>query len=149
MKRVTKINQHLTCKLTTDELLTKGQQIATAARDRSKLEDEKASNAKLFKEKIDGLTGDIREIANVLNSGEETRLVECERIFDYSANTVTTIRLDTFERVSERAMSSDERQLEMEIVKSQREKAKLVAIDGGAGAKKDEPTVEPAPEPAK
>lgn len=138
MKRVTKITEYLPCKLTEQELLSKGQDIAKAARDRAKLEDEKAEVAKRFKERIDGHTADIRDLAQAINTGEEKRDVECERVFDYANNSVTTIRLDTYQQIGERTMTVEERQLEMEIVKADKVKAKLHKIDGGKPT--DEPT---------
>lgn len=50
-----------------------------------------------------------REVAN----GWEMRSTEIEVSFDYETGTVTTVRLDTGEVVTERNMTHDERQMEI------------------------------------
>lgn len=51
-----------------------------------------------------------REIARMQRDGVEMRSVECEIRFDFDAGVARTVRLDTDEVVSERAVTDEERQ---------------------------------------
>lgn len=137
MKRIKKSSESLACKLTQDELLSYGREISEKSIKRAELEAKKAAEAKLIKESIDGLNSDVRNLAHIVRAGEEFRNVETEVHYDYTAKLVSVYRLDTGELVRDRVMTPDELQLEMEIVKAERAKAKLTKIDGGKA--NDEP----------
>lgn len=73
-------------------------------------EDSLAAVKSQFKSRIDAATAKRNEYSAIINAGCEYKPVDCKLIKDYGVNTITVVRLDTGEIVSERAMSMAERQ---------------------------------------
>ena len=102
--------ERLPCKLTDKERLEIGALIVAADDEISTLEEDKKSASDGFKAKIELAQGRHRELVQKLRSGEEVRAVDCIERFVFERNTVEEIRTDTNARLSERAMTPDERQ---------------------------------------
>ena len=102
--------ERLPCKLTDKEKLEIGNLLVAVDDEIDTLEDDKKSAADGFKAKIELAEGKRRELVQKLRSGEEVRAVECIERFVYERNAVEEIRTDTNQKLSERAMTADERQ---------------------------------------
>ena len=109
--------RRLPVKLTENELLIKGQELADLERQLSEVEDEKREVSKEFSGRIEGMKNRISETANTINSKQEIRDVEVAVSMDYKSLTVRVVRTDTGEIVSERLMSDKERQSTLKFPK--------------------------------
>jgi len=109
----------LRCKLTDDELLKRGTEMAEASAEVATLEDQLASTKKEYQAKIDTRQARINELSGTIRAKSESRLVKCERLFLYATGLVTETRMDTVEVINTREMRDDERQMEMELNKEE------------------------------
>jgi uncharacterized protein (DUF3084 family) len=105
----------LRCKLTDDELLKRGTEMAEASAEVATLEDQLASTKKEYQAKIDARQARINELSGTIRAKSESRLVKCERVFNYMAGLVIEARMDTLEDINRREMRDDERQMEMAV----------------------------------
>ena len=85
-------------------------QSVTKARD---LEEEKKTITSQFSSQINEANANANSIAQKLGSGFEMRTIDCEERWNFETKTITTVRLDTKERVRERTMSNRECQEDM------------------------------------
>ena len=76
----------------------------------SAAEDSLASVKSQFKARIDAAVAKRNEYASIINAGCEYKPVECQLRKDYSRSTIEVVRMDTYERVSIRNMTIDEKQ---------------------------------------
>lgn len=105
----------LRCKLNSDELLARGNELAEASAEVATLEDQLASIKKEYGAKIDGKQARINELSGTIRAKSETRTVKCERQFDFEKGKVTEIRLDTAEIFNTRDITDGERQQTLEL----------------------------------
>ena len=110
--------KRLPVKLTQDELIIKGRELAEMETTLSSLKEEKKESAKGFSQKVDSAQNKVGELAHVINTKEEYREVEVERVRDENEMKETVVRKDTGEVVSERLMTPAERQKVMQFPKS-------------------------------
>lgn len=94
--------------LTRDALNEKRKYVVELLETKAKVESEKASTVHHFKLQLETLEEKISETLLVIRAGRERAMVECREIFDLERATATTVRLDTGELVSERAMDVEE-----------------------------------------
>jgi len=102
----------LLCQLTDQELQAAAQDLAKLIDDHHALEDDLAALRAQFKAKIEQCGADINTKARLVRDRCEVRLVDVEVRYDYTACTVTTVRLDTNEAKT-RNMTGDEKQLQI------------------------------------
>lgn len=95
------------------ERLGMGDQMANAVRNIKQAQEELKSVKAQYDSKIKQFEAEIANMSERLNSGWEMRSVECEEIKDFQTGNVITRRIDTGERIEERAMTFEERQQEL------------------------------------
>lgn len=96
---------------TEKEKIELGEQIAGTIRDLKAKRDDLDSIKSRYGSDIKALEAQLSSLAERLNSGWETRLVNCDQIKDYRTGTFIIRRMDTGEHVEERALTTDELQM--------------------------------------
>jgi hypothetical protein len=107
---VTVIQETLPVKLTDQDYKSLAIKMGQAGTEIAQAEDQLAAVKSQFKARIDAAKAKSNEYASIANAGVEYRKVDCHLTKDYQQNTVRIRRLDTFELVSERTMTTAERQ---------------------------------------
>lgn len=107
--------QYLPCQLTEQERLLKSEELVKRLEEKDGLEDRKKSSADDFKSLITAKECEARRLRREVSTGIEHREVECQEVFRFARNLVETVRLDTGEVVSSRAMRPEERQAAMDF----------------------------------
>ena len=107
---IKKTKESLKCLLTEKEIREAGSSLARQYSRVAELEDEKKSVTSDFKAKIDLATAEASILARMIQNGYEFRTVDCETIWDFDSKTVSVVRQDTGETISERTMTPDELQ---------------------------------------
>lgn len=105
----------LRCKLSDEELIARGSEMAEASAEIATLEDQLASIKKEYQAKIDSRQARVNELSGTIRAKSESRMVKCERTFFFDSGLVTEVRSDTKETINTREMRDDERQMEMAI----------------------------------
>ena len=100
----------LPVKLTSAELVIKGQELAEAEISLSELKEEKKEVMAGLAQRLLAKRNLVGEIAHIINTKQEYRGVECEEVRHEKELKVSVIRKDTGKVVSERLMSPKERQ---------------------------------------
>ena len=103
----------LPCHLAPNELLEKGREAAVLAQQIARLELRKKAVAKELKAEIEQAAERLSELHRQIRERTETRAVNCVEVNDFRENSVKVVRLDDRTVVRERAMTADERQLEL------------------------------------
>lgn len=109
------VKKNLLYQFTEAELKNIGKEIAFTVGELEAVEAEKKDAMAGFKDRIDALGTRIKDAAHKINTGQEQRLIDCEVRKDFARNVVETFRLDTYGLVEERAMTVEERQIELEF----------------------------------
>lgn len=110
--RVESVYLQLPVALTQKELVTAAQTLTDALSRLDEIEEERKECLAGYKSQMAELTATAADLRTKVATGRADATVECERTYDYARGVVTTRRLDTGERVAERAMSTDEKQPE-------------------------------------
>lgn len=109
----------LPCPLTDNELLAKGDALATKLReiDEEREHQEQAKSA--MKERLAGLIADVGKLRQQIQERREFREVPVEIVLkDTRQGLVTEIRVDTGEVLRDRFMEDDERQMSLPAVRA-------------------------------
>ena len=109
------IKRQLLYKFTGSELKKISQEMAYTVGELDAVEQEKKDTAAAFKDRMEVLSNKIKDAAHKINSGQEQRLIDCEVVKNFDLNVVRVYRLDTGEIVEERAMTTEERQRELDL----------------------------------
>ena len=96
--------------LTDDELLMKGRELAALERETDQADAERKAISKEMGEKVKEMRERALTMAQVIETKQEKRPVECVQHKNWVASTVETVRSDTGEVVQERPMSERDRQ---------------------------------------
>lgn len=107
------VTKSLSVKLTDDEVLKYGRELARAHSDRARIEASLDSIKAEYKGKITEQEGIIEKLSPVIHSGTESRDVKCEELKDWVTGTVKVTRLDTMEVIEDRPMREDEKQVQL------------------------------------
>lgn len=107
---VQRFQQELDVDLRDDEMRAHARQAAKLDEEITDEKERQAAAAKASRALVDELQSRRSAHLRKVRTGREQRTVTCERIFDFSENTVTEVRLDTSEQIGQRAMTYDERQ---------------------------------------
>lgn len=105
--------QSLKCKLTKDELLQAGTDLARNLDCQREVEEEKKAFVDGCKAKLAGLEADATQLQAKVRDKAEYRRVDCVEIHNRKEKTVVKKRLDTKEELEKRDMNFDERQMKM------------------------------------
>ncbi|HDY67909.1 MAG TPA: hypothetical protein ENH85_08980 [Candidatus Scalindua sp.] len=113
-RRLTK--EYLAVKLTKEELLEAGREVAKDLQGLSAIGNKKAKAAAEFKSEEKKLEEKIAVLSNKISTNEEDRYVNCEWNYDLKKDTKTLKRLDTDEIVRVEDITSSDRQSNFEEV---------------------------------
>lgn len=109
------IVRSLPVKLTDEELLKKGGELATAVQDIATEEGRQADIKASMKARLAEIEARRTQLAIAVSRKEEHRDVEVDIFHDYQRGVVEDIRRDTGEIISRRVMHEDERQQELPV----------------------------------
>lgn len=124
----------LRCAFTHDELVEQAKRLAEANRQKQRLEDDKKNVVAEYTSRIATQTLEVAVLSEKVTNGYEHRDVECRVVYDEpKAGMKTIYRNDTGEKVDERQMNDEERQLKLALIND-------AQGDGASGA-----TVTPFP----
>jgi hypothetical protein len=112
--------------LSQEELVAKGDEVAKLHRKASELRIKKKQMTDEISGEIKGAEGAISVLVGHIRTRTENREIRCEERVDWEAGIANTIRLDTDEIISKRALLPEERQ------------KTLRGIDGGKKPEKEE-----------
>lgn len=112
---------HLKVLLTNEQKRQLSEDIAQAVEEMAEGQNELKFVSTEIKARIQSSESKIRELANKIRAGYEIRPVDCVQTMDYSNGTVIVQRLDSMEKVSERAMTVEERQPRLPIPETKTE----------------------------
>lgn len=113
--RESKVSKHLSCLLSDQEIRTMGQELARANAQKDEAEERKKAVDAQLKSEIESHATRSASLARTINNGYQYKDVECVMRFDYVTNTVTTVRTDTGAVIDTRAMTTEERQVELKF----------------------------------
>ena len=114
-----RIKELLKCFLTDSELKAQAETMAQSLSQIQSLESDLKSLKKQIESDIAAAQGALNSAVEKFRSGWEMRTIECEVTKDFETNTITVKRLDTMEVVRERAMTSEERQMALDLGKKE------------------------------
>lgn len=105
------------------ELLEIGKQLGRSSQELETLEDNKKAVTSQLKAQIDGKQAEVSGLSNKMNSGCEYRYIDTRIEYNHpSPGIKTTIRNDTGAIIRTEVMSDDEKQLELDFEKEQKER---------------------------
>lgn len=107
------LTRNLPVKLSDEEMLVKGKEVAKLARDISRAESAKSDTAKALGDRIKELNKELEKSVEIVNSGVEFREVECYELKNFAKSTIDVYRRDTEVYVSSRPMTETEKQSEL------------------------------------
>lgn len=111
------ITRSLPCRLTDDELMKAGSDLATVVEDITNEESRQTDQKTQMKAKLTELDARRSQLAIKVRRREEFREVEVEIDFDYQRGMITEIRTDTGEQLNIRRMTDSERQQALPLAK--------------------------------
>ena len=114
-QKIIKVVKELRCKLTDEELLERGQALVRALEQMQKREADGKAFAANVKSDIEQYKKEGLRLTSHIAEKSEWRKVECDEVHDFEAGTVSVVRLDTGEVVSERRMWDEERQEDLPL----------------------------------
>ena len=103
----------LPCRLSNDEVRERGEKVAELHRQRDALEIKRKETVDLIKAQVNEIDGQIVALCTEIIGKAEWRSVEVKREKDFKRNVEELIRVDTGEVVQTRALTPEERQVEM------------------------------------
>ncbi len=104
------ITRKLRCKLSDEELRSKGEALAGSVDEKQKKKVEAKNAASIARAAIKSLDEKIRRLTRDYQDRSEERPVECREVVDVRRSQVNTVRQDTGETIESRPMSVEERQ---------------------------------------
>jgi hypothetical protein len=130
------ITETLRVEFTEKEKQEKAMRIASVIRDRDAKIGEFGEVKAHYAGEIKKLETEIASLASAINSGWEMRPVNCLEKKDYRTGTCVVTRLDTKEKVSERALTAAERQTTMPLkTKEENKEEEKGTQEAGSGDK--------------
>lgn len=105
----------LPCKLSEKELKQHSKDLANAYDRSQELNSQLDTFKAQIKSHLTEVEGNIGRLSSLVSSEIEYRAVDCELIYDFKAGKKTLIRKDTGEVIRTDELTSDERQMEMNI----------------------------------
>lgn len=113
--RIFKEKQYLEVQLTDGEVKQASKELAEAIQRKDAIQDQLATFKTQKKAEITMCDGDINKNTILVSSGKEMRMVECEITLDFDSGKKSTVRTDNGVVVDERPLSSDEKQLVLNV----------------------------------
>jgi hypothetical protein len=125
--KVEHTQKRLRCPLTDAEVLERADRAAHLVEDAEAREQEFDAAKKQAKAEIDRINAEHRALSAQVRDRAEYRVIDCEVRLDFKTNMVTTLRLDSGEVESERAMTIIERQQAQEELQFKAEQESVAA----------------------
>lgn len=116
--------KHLACKLSNDELLEVGRELARKENEKLALDDEKKKATAEFSSREKSIKADIGVFTHKVTTGEEHKDVECKYVINWSDRSRQLIRLDTKEVVRTETVSESECQTRLDLKEQEMKEAK-------------------------
>jgi len=113
--RIQRYRENLPCKLTDRELLDLGDRMAEVGQSYSEEESALDGIKSEYKARLKKLESEGELLATKIRAKNETREIQCERVYDYAARKIIERRLDTQEIVRAREMTDSEAQMELDL----------------------------------
>jgi len=113
--RIQRYRENLPCKLTDRELLDLGDRMAEVGQSYSEEESALDGIKSEYKARLKKLESEGELLATKIRAKNETREIQCERVYDYAARKIIERRLDTQEIVRTREMTDSEAQMELDL----------------------------------
>jgi hypothetical protein len=113
--KVVKVAEELSCDLNDVEWNNRAQELADAHRETNSQKERKKSVMAELNADLKIAEQKETKLANIVASRSERRDVTVEVKYDYELGSVTKTRTDTNQTISERDMTDDERQSELEL----------------------------------
>lgn len=113
--RIQKEKQYLEVNLTDDEAKRASKELADAIQRKNAIEDQIATFKAQKKGEITQCSGEINKNTILVVTGKEMRMVECEVTLDFDTGKRTVVRIDSGLIVDERGLTTDEKQLELNV----------------------------------
>lgn len=107
------VTRVLPVELNDKEIQERGEKLAEIEQQLQGTREDAAADAARFRERKKSLNEQIAKLATQINDGKESRQVECELRPDYRRNLMEIVRTDLDEVVDSRALTAEERQLEL------------------------------------
>lgn len=107
--------RNLSCQLTQEELEEKSEVLTGALMKIEELKEDLKLYSGGIKEKIKNHSATVAKLTKVVHDRFEQRDIDCEAEFDYKANRVTVMRLDTHEVFEDRDLAETEKQMQMQL----------------------------------
>jgi hypothetical protein len=130
--KVERFTRSLRIALTTEEVAQRADRAAHVLVMRDQKEAERKAANTAAKSQIEELDAELRRISGEIRDKAKFDTVNCERRFMYRVGRIVEVRLDTKEEIHESAMTLEERQLEMDLERSEGD-AEDPADDGEGG----------------
>lgn len=108
-----KETRNLPVELTDEEFIAKSKELSKKNKELETTEEEKKKTAADFSARIKTIEGEIKQLAQIVNTSTEYREVEIYERKDYERSVVNCYRRDTGEYVESRPMTRQERQKEL------------------------------------
>ncbi len=116
-----KEKRNVPVRLTKDELLQAGKDLAKCNADMTDLENKKKEVVADYGTRINRAKADAEVSGRLISTGEEYRDVECDVVIHIETHTKTIIRPDTGEVVEELKLTNDDLQYELNFIKRKEE----------------------------
>lgn len=107
--------RQLSCHLTREEVEQRADESARLVERRDHFEAELKSAQKSGKAQLSEMDAELRRVSTEVRDKATVRLVDCDRVQDWDAGTVTEVRRDTGEVISSRKMTDEEKQRELDL----------------------------------
>lgn len=133
MTQIQRFTRKLPCKLTPDEISQRKDSLVEIDRQINETLGAKARVMAEHNEALRDKRATQRTLLENINTGTETREVDCWSEPDFPTNRMVTYRADNREQIEERALTADERQASMFDANKGKDKG------SGGGSKKPEP----------
>jgi hypothetical protein len=113
-----RFSRSLRITLTAEEVAERADRAAHVLGQRDQKEDDRKAANTAAKSQIEELEAELRRISSEVRDKATYGPVECERRYDYRLGRVVEVRTDTDETIHERAMTIEEKQLDLDIDQS-------------------------------
>ncbi len=113
--RILKEKQYLEVRLSDEEIKSASKQLAEAVQRKAAIKDQLTTFKAQKKGETTMCDADINKNTILVGSGKEMRMVECDVTLDFDSGKRSVIRTDNGIVIEERAMTSDEKQLELNV----------------------------------
>jgi len=115
LPRIVRYRENLPCKLTDRELLDLGDRMAEVGQSYSEEESALDGIKSEYKARLTKLESEGALLATKIRAKNETREIQCERVFDYQTRKIVERRCDNGEIVRTRDMTDSEAQMELDL----------------------------------